>query len=186
MKKFLAIFFSVLFTLSAFSVAYAEDAETYEQDIDAYPYVCDFCGASFKAPESLKSHIDETFPIYAGDGLAAHEKVCTTLIIDENGHVAVCGKHFTSTSAYAAHSHSTPADFDLLKGYIKMGDIVNALKVLFRIIKNFVTSDTFKNIVNKIVDVVKGIDWGGLLGKVKDLAAKIPFEDIAGKLGIGK
>lgn len=184
MKKFLAVLFAAMFALSVVGVASAEDAKTNDADIDSYPYVCDFCDARFKAPESLKAHIDETFPIYAGDDHAAHEKVCSTLIINENGEVAECGKHFTTKAAYEAHSHAAPADFDLLKGYIKMGDIMSALKILFKIIIDFVKSDTFKGIIDKVVGVVKGIDFGAVFGKVKDIAGKIPFEDILGKIGI--
>lgn len=178
MKKFFAVFFAVMFALSVCGIAYAEDASTHDADIESYPYVCDYCGAAFKAPESLKAHIDETFPIYASDELAAHEKVCTTLIIADDGTVAQCGKHFTTKAAYEAHSHNAPADFDLLKGYIKMGDILSALKILFNIIKDFVTSDTFKGIIDKVVGVVKGIDFSSIIGKVKDIAGKIPFDTI--------
>ncbi len=169
MKKVLAVLLAVI---CAFSVSVFAFAEGFVK--------CDICGLGFETAESYNLHLSEKHP---GDLRKCTNK-CDK---DYDGVYECCDFETYSVSAFEAHAKDCKyidkdSNWDKALGYIKAGDIKTGLKYALDGIIEFFKSDTFKDVINKVVDVVKGIDLGGIFSKVKDIAGKIPVDDIVNKV----
>lgn len=153
MKKFLAILFSLIFALSATTVAFAAD------------FVCTECHAVLESQKALDAHNNggclKQFKAcqycsskIATANLEAHEADCPK----GAGSCEYCGEAYDTQAEYAAHKDS---DCKMI---------------------NTVGSEDTAKIVNKVIDVVKGIDWEGLGNKVVDAVKGIDFEGIIAKI----
>ena len=139
MKKFLSVFFAVIFILSSLSVmAFAWETE------------CPYCGEKFSTEEAYTEHMKKynfsedhylTCP-YSGDDYK------------DGG----CGQKFATKEAYDLHVETCPHNGDYSTiGYVKFYGC-------------------------KLVDTVKGVAWGDILGSivsiVKALFGAIDFKEI--------
>ncbi|GEM_PF-3393555 len=182
MKKFVALLLAMLIALSATVVSFAE---TYPEEGNA-DYVCDYCGAGFLNAASLADHIAATFPYPNHDAVCAFEydknhdgeitadEVCT-----------FCTKYRATLEAHQKDEcefKDTETNWEKAVAYFKAGTIGLGFKYLGKVIVEFLKSDTFKNILNKVVDAVKGIDLSGVFSTVKGLFAKIPFDTLLAKV----
>lgn len=156
MKKFLAVFFSVLFALSATTVAFA----------GAENLTCDTCFEVLGTADAYNKHVAGGCLVdfepcqYCGGNIAnanleAHELQCPK----GAGTCEFCGKDYATQADYAAHKESD------CKVTGAIGDKVPVA-----------------TIVDKVVEAVKGVDWKGLIGKVGDLIGGIDFEGLIAKI----
>lgn len=157
MKKFLAILFSLIFALSATTVAFASEADL----------TCDAegCHAKLADEKAYTAHINGGCLVLfksctycgarvANDKLAAHEEACPK----GAGSCEYCGEAYDTQADYKAHKDSE-------------------CKMI-----NTVGSEDAAKVVNKVIDVIKGIDWEDLGNKVVDAVKGIDFEGIIAKI----
>ncbi len=155
MKKFLAILFSLIFALSATTVAFA----------DAANLTCDTCLAKLGDEKAYNAHINGGCLIdfkecqycdvkVSKDNIEAHEAECPK----GAGKCEYCGEAYDTQADYAAHKKS---DCKMI---------------------NTVGSEDTAKIVNKVIDVVKGIDWKDLADKVVGVVKGIDFEGLIAKI----
>ena len=182
MKKILSVLLAVICAFSVCVIGFADDAQ-YDphQESGTAAYKCSYCSAEFDNAASLADHAAATFPVdghmtkcsnHCDKDFDGAEDYCTfeTMYVAEmERHQAVC-------------EYKGSSNWDMTKGYFKAGDILNGLKYLVKAIIDFVKSDTFKGILDKVVGVVKGIDLSGVIGTVKGVIGKIPFGDIVAKI----
>lgn len=156
MKKFLAVFFSVLFALSATTVAFA----------GAENLTCDSCFEVLGSEKDYLAHVSGGCLVdfepcqYCGGNIAnanleAHELACPK----GAGECEFCGQSYDTQAAYAEHK-------------------ANGCKVA-PVVDEKVPVAT---IVDKVVETLKGVDWKGLIGKVGDLLGGIDFEGLIAKI----
>ncbi len=158
MKKFLAVFFSVLFALSACTVAFASaddltcDAEgCYAKLADEKAYEAHInggCLVLFKSCAYCEARI-------ANEDLEAHQLACPK----GAGECEFCGKGYDTQADYNAHKESE------CKVTGAIGDKVPVATIF-----------------DKVVEAIKGIDWGGLIGKIGDLIGGIDFGGLIAKI----
>ncbi len=152
MKKFLAIVFSLIFALSACTVAFAAD------------YECDVCHAVLGSEKDLTAHknggclVDFKDCQYcaakvATDNLEAHELTCPK----GASKCDKCGKEFATQADAKGHTCDTK-------------DVAGV--VVDKVVDTLKTVD-WASLANKVVDAVKGIDFEGLIAKVKPLVEKV-------------
>lgn len=178
MKKFVAL---LLATLIALSVSVMAFAETYPEEGTA-DYVCQYCNATFENAASLADHVAATFPV------PNHDTVCSNHTdVDFNGEEDYCAFSTKYVAEMERHQavceyKDTLSNWEKAVEYFKVGQIALGLKYLGKAIIDFLKSDTFKNIVDKVVGVVKGIDLSGVISTVKGVFEKIPFDTIVAKV----
>ena len=161
MKKFLAIVFSLIFALSACTVAFAAD------------YECGACQAVFADEKALAAHnnggcleqfatcqyCDAKVRIATEDGtkeienLSKHEAECPKGATSCDK----CGAALKNQAAKADHACDTK---DVAENIL--GKAIDALKEV-----------DWKSLADKVVGVVKGIDFEGLIAKIKPLIEKV-------------
>ena len=152
MKKFLAIVFTLIFALSACTVAFAADFE------------CETCHAVLASQKDLDAHknggclVDFKTCQYcaakvATDNLAAHEAECPkgASTCDK------CGANLATQADAKAHTCATE---DVANNVLDK--VVDALKEV-----------DWKSLADKVVGAVKGIDFEGLIAKIKPLVEKV-------------
>ncbi len=157
MKKFLAVFFSVMFALSATTMAFA----------GADDLTCDSCLAVLESAEAYNKHVagggclvDYDPCQYckaniAADNLEAHEAICP----NGAGTCEFCGKDYATQKAYAEHKATDCKVTDAIGDKIPVAVLVA-----------------------KLLDALKGIDWKGLIGKIGDLLGGIDFKGLIEKI----
>ena len=157
MKKFLAVFFSVMFALSATTMAFA----------GADNLTCDTCHSVLENEEAYNKHVTgggctvnfEPCPYcknnIANENLDAHIAICP----DGKGTCEFCGKDYATQGEYAAHRESE------CKVTTAIGDKIPVAALLA-----------------KLLDALKGIDWKGLIGKIGDLIGGIDFKGLIEKI----
>lgn len=192
MKKFLAIVFTLIFALSACTVAFAADAANvftcancgekydtttaYNEHIKTckpaasvpQTWMCDRCQKVFKDEAALNDHYfaggcDVTFEDckYCGErifeeGIEKHYNTCIKFAET----CAYCGKDdFANYDEFAAHEDGNCKVINAIGDKIKVAEIVN-----------------------KIIEFLKGVDWAGLFAKVGELVGGIDFEGLIGKV----
>lgn len=154
MKKFLAIVFSLIFALSACTVAFAaKDTLTCDSclaklsDEKAYDaHVNGGCLVDFKACQYCEAKV-------ATANLEAHELTCPK----GAGKCEYCDAGYATQEAYAAHK-------------------ANDCKMI-----NTVGEDAAP-IVDKAIDALKGVDWAGLANKIVDAVKGIDFQGLIAKI----
>lgn len=155
MKKFLAILFSLIFALSATTVAFA----------DASNLTCDTCLAKLGDEKAYNAHINGGCLIdfkecqycdvkVAKDNIDAHELECPK----GASKCDKCGAELANKAA--AEAHTSCAIEDLAKNVVNK--LIDALKEV-----------DWKEVGDKIVDTVKGIDFEGIIAKIKPIFEKI-------------
>lgn len=156
MKKFLAVLFSVIFALSATTVAFA----------GAENLTCDTCFEVLGTTEAYNKHVAGGCLVdfepcqYCNGNIAnanheAHELQCPK----GAGTCEFCGKDYATQADYAAHKESE------CKVTGAIGDKVPVATIF-----------------DKVVEALKGVDWKGLVGKVGDLIGGIDFEGLIAKI----
>lgn len=170
MKKVLAVLLAVIcaFSVSVFAFATADFTK------------CDICGLGFDSSAEYNEHLERVHARHCTNG---YDKNYDGTVSDDEK----CTFVTYTLAAYEQHQKECEfkdktSNWDKAFGYIKAGDIKTGLKYALDGIIEFFKSDTFKDIINKVVDVVKGIDLGGIFSKVKDIAGKIPVDDIVNKV----
>lgn len=154
MKKFLAIVFSLIFALSACTVAFAS----------AEDLTCDTCLAKLADEKAYNAHINGGCLVdfktcqyceakVATNNLEAHEAECPkgASTCDK------CGADLANKAAADAHECATE---DVVKNVADKA--IDALKEV-----------DWKALADKVVDLVKGIDFEGLIAKIKPLVEKV-------------
>ncbi len=152
MKKFLAIVFSLIFALSACTVAFAAD------------YECETCHAVLASEKDLTAHKNGGCLVNFKDCQYCAAKVATENL---DAHEAECPKGATSCDKcgaalknQAAKADHTCDTKDVAENVL--GKVVDALGKV-----------DWKGLANKVVDAVKGIDFEGLIAKIKPLIEKV-------------
>lgn len=164
MKKFLAVFFSVLFALSATTVAFADAAnltcdvckEVLGSEKDYTAHVSGGCLRQFKACSYCEAKV--RFADAEGndvDDLKKHELACPK----GAGTCEFCGEDYATQADYTAHKEND------CKVTGAIGDKVPVATIF-----------------DKVVEAVKGVDWGSLIGKIGDLLGGIDFEGLIAKI----
>ena len=144
MKKFLSVFFAVLFILSSVSVmAFAWETS------------CPYCGETFTTEKAYTEHME----LY--NHTDGHYIVCPYTGDDYKD--GGCGEKFATKAAYDVHVATCKHNGDYSTiGYVKL-------------------------YAGKLVDALKGIAWGDILGNivsiVKALFGAIDFKEI---INLGK
>ncbi len=159
MKKFLAVFFAVIFALSSMTVAFASEADLtcdtcFAKCPDAKAYAAHVnggCLVDFKACQYCETKV-------ATDDLAAHEASCPKSACS----CKYCGEDFETVGKYDAHIEACKA----ANNNIPMDEIKD--KVV-----DTVKSIDWKGLLDKVIGVVKGIDFDGLIAKVKPVIEKV-------------
>ena len=164
MKKFLAVFFSVMFALSATTMAFAgadnltcdvcKEVLGSEKDYTAHISggclrqfkACSYCEAKVRFADAEGNDVDD---------LKNHELECPK----GAGTCEFCGKDYATQGEYAAHKESD------CKVTTAIGDKVPVAALLA-----------------KLLDALKGIDWKGLIGKIGDLLGGIDFKGLIEKI----
>lgn len=164
MKKFLAVFFSVMFALSATTMAFA----------GAENLTCDSCLAVLETEEAYNKHVagggclvDYDPCQYckaniAKDNLEAHEGICP----NGAGTCEFCGEGYATQNAYAEHKANE------CKVTTAIGDKVPVATIFDKIVEALKGVD-WMGLVGKIGDLIGGIDFGGLIEKIKPVFEKI-------------
>ena len=152
MKKFVSILLALIIALSVSVVAFAA------------AYECGECHAVFKTAELLAAHENSTCleqykdcpyceAKVANDNLDAHVADCPK----GAGDCKYCGESYATQGEYAAHIESE-CKLTTTVG-VKVADIIV-----------------------KVLDFLKGVDWEGLLGKVTDALGSIDLGGIVEKI----
>ncbi len=152
MKKFLAIVFSLIFALSACTVAFAANFE------------CEVCHAVFADQKSLDSHNNGGCLVVFKDC-----KYCAAKVEESDlaAHEAECPKGAsTCDKCGAALANETEADTHACDPK----DVASS--VLDKAIDALKEVD-WKSLADKVVGAVKGIDFEGLIAKIKPLVEKV-------------
>ncbi|MBR4858849.1 MAG: hypothetical protein IKU08_06655 [Clostridia bacterium] len=161
MKKFLAIVFSLIFALSAFTVAFAaENTCPYCKDVIAdevayNEHISGGCDVKFR---SCKYGCGAKFSEAAN--LEVHEDACPK----GAGNCEYCDAAYANQAAYEAHKENE------CKIVTTVGE--DAAPVVDKVIDTLKTVN-WEALANKIVDAVKSIDIEGLIAKIKPVIEKV-------------
>ena len=153
MKKFVSLLLALIIALSASAVGFA-----------ASNYECGVCFAVFGDQESYSAHINSgcleqykdcqyCAAKVAEANLEAHEETCPK----GAGECKYCGAGYANQKAYTSH-------------------LENDCKLVATVGKDVA------DILLKVLDFIKGIDWEGLLGKVTDALGSIDLGGIVEKI----
>lgn len=166
MKKFLAIVFALIFALSACTVAFAADecsachavftdakAETAHMNGDCLIQfkACQFCGAKVRVTDVNGDALKNGDVVI--DNLGAHEAECPK-------GASTCSKCNAPLANKAAADAHTCATEDVANNVLDKA--IEALKEV-----------DWKSLADKVVGVVKGIDFEGIIAKIKPLIEKV-------------
>lgn len=153
MKKFVSILLALIIALSASAVAFA-----------ASQYECGICQAVFADEKAYTAHMNSgcleeykdcpycPAKVHAGN-LDAHIADCPK----GAGSCKYCGEGYATQGEYASH-------------------IENDCKLVTTVGKDVA------DIIVKVLDFLKGVDWEGLLGKVTDALGSIDLGGIVEKI----
>ena len=197
MKKFLAIVFSLIFALSACTVAFAatetcttckqkfETVEAYNEHLKdckpiTYKYNCEFCNAGFDTAEAFNNHLGGKAE--TADNCDVRYRSCKygcgnsfDTVAELTDHQDICPK-YSETCKYCGETSTSKADNDkhlkdcTLKNV--SGDNEAVAGILNKAIDALKNVD-WKALADKVVDLVKGIDFEGLIAKIKPLVEKV-------------
>ncbi len=150
MKKFLSVFFAVLFILSSFSMMAA-----------AWETSCPYCGEVFTTEAAYTEHMT----LYNhSDG---HYIVCPFTGKEyKNGG---CGEQFATKAAYDVHVATCKHNGD----YSALGYLKYYGGKLFDSVKAIKWGDLFSGIVNIVKALIAGIDFKELVKLVKTIFGAI-------------
>lgn len=160
MKKFLAIVFTLIFALSACTVAFAtaenltcESCKAKLVDEKAYnAHINGGCQVDFKTCEFCKERVATT-------SLEDHYKVCPSY----KSTCEYCGESFNSYDKEAAH------ECKIVEVAGGNEDVANIIAKALEALK----SVDWAELANKVVDAVKSIDLEGIIAKVKPIIEKV-------------
>ena len=161
MKKFLAIVFSLIFALSACTVAFAAAntcpycKEVIEDEVKYNEHISGGCDVKFR---SCKYACGAKFSEEAN--LATHEDACPK----GAGKCEFCDAEYANQAAYEAHKAND------CKIVTTVGE--DAAPIVDKVIDTLKTVD-WASLANKVVDAVKGIDIQGLIAKIKPVIEKV-------------
>ncbi len=152
MKKFVSILLALIIALSASAVAFAA------------AYECEVCLAVFADEKAYSAHMNS--------GCLEQYKdcpYCAAKVAEDNleAHMADCPKGAGSCK-YCGESYDTQADYEAHKA--------NDCKLVTTV------GEKAADIIIKVLDFIKGIDWEGLLGKVTDALGSIDLGGIVEKI----
>lgn len=151
MKKFVSILLAVIIALSVSMVAFAENTEK---------FYCEYCQASFDKFEQIEAH-------YRTGCLEQYKKCpyCEAVVQKDNleMHQKECPKGAGSCK-YCGESFATEGDFDK---HIETDCWLVGL-----------VGKDVADVIIKIIDFLKGVDWEGLFGKVSDVVSGIDLGGI--------
>lgn len=162
MKKFLAIVFSLIFALSACTVAFAG-----VEDL-----TCDSCLAKLETVDAYNKHINggclvdfKACKFNCGAKIAtanveAHELTCPK----GAGKCEYCDADYATQADYAAHKAN---DCKMIN---TVGE--DAAPIVDKVLDALKNVD-WKSLADKVVDLVKGIDIQGLIAKIKPVIEKV-------------
>ena len=163
MKKFLAVLFALMFALSATTVAFAS-----VEDL-----TCDTCFEVLPSLTEYNKHVSggclvdfEPCQYCKGniknENLAAHEANCPK----GAGTCEFCGADYGTQAEYAAHKESD------CKVTTSIGDKVPVATLVDKVVE-LVKGIDWADLGDKVVGAVKGIDFNGLIEKIKPVFEKI-------------
>lgn len=150
MKKFLSVFFAVLFILSSLSVMAA-----------AWETSCPYCGETFTTEAAYVEHMN----LY--NHTDGHYIVCPYTGDDYND--GGCGEKFATKEAYDIHVATCKHNGDYSTiGYLKLyaGKLVDALKAVK-------WGDIFSGLVNIVKALFAGIDFKEIVNLGKTILGAI-------------
>lgn len=203
MKKILAIVFTLIFALSACTVAFAEEAK-------AFNATCKYCEKIFTDVKVYNDHIDackkantetkeedpeenvkhvcavcaavfDTRTAYMdhmnGDCLVAY-KVCPycEATIDTaaiDDHKAICPKGARNCD-YCFEDFATQGEYDAHLKACKEKFLSIPVAKVVRAVLELIENTDWGSLFGKIGDALKGIDLGGIVEKIKPVFEKIP------------
>lgn len=163
MKKFLAILFSLIFALSATTVAFAgaenltcESCYEVLGTLDAYnKHISGGCLIDFEPCKYCGGNI-------ANENLEAHQLICP----DGAGKCEFCGEGYGTQAEYAAHKEND------CKVTGAIGDKIPVATIFDKVVEAVKGID-WADLGSKIADVFKGIDFEGIIAKIKPVFEKI-------------
>ena len=162
MKKFLAIVFSLIFALSACTVAFADAAE----------WTCpeEGCKAVLSSKALYEAHINGGCLVKFTDCEHCKARVDRANI---DAHIANCPK-YSSACEYCGEKFDSKAKEDAHE--CKVVEFAGGNETVAGVIAKAV--DALKNVdwkslADKVVDLVKGIDFQGLIAKIKPVIEKV-------------
>ena len=177
MKKFLAIVFTLIFALSACTVAFAADFECTachailadQKSLDAHNN--GGCLVQFKACQYCGAKVETAY-------IGLHEGECPKGAADCD----YCGKEdLANQNALAAHKETTACK----KACDKCGKDVTCAEAEAHkcgVKEQIENPTTWKNLAKKVVELLSKVDWKGLVDKVIGAVKGIDFEGIIGKV----
>lgn len=189
MKKFIALVFALIFALSTLTVAFAAtattvDCSTCKQKFDSnaeynahlkdckpatYKYNCEYCKEGFDNADAFNAHLGDKAEnncdvryrsckygcgnsFDTKDELTAHQDVCPKY----SETCEFCGEKFDSKAKKDAHE-------------CKLEEVSGGNKDV-------------ANIITKVIEAIKSIDWADLANKVVDFVKSINLDEIVGKV----
>ena len=152
MKKFVSLLLALIIALSVSVVGFAA------------AYECGECHAVFATAELLAAHENSTCLEQYKDCQYCGAKVAKDNLAD---HEADCPKG-AGECKYCGESYATQADYEAHKA--------NDCKLVTTV------GEKVADILIKILDFLKGVDWEGLLGKVTDALGSIDLGGIVEKI----
>lgn len=154
MKKFLAIVFSLIFALSACTVAFAS----------AENLTCESCLVKLADEKAYNAHVNGGCLVDFKTCQYCEAKVATENIGDHEAECPKgastcdkCGKALANKAEAKAHSCVTE---DVASNVLDKA--IDALKEV-----------DWASLANKVVDAVKGIDFEGIIAKIKPVIEKV-------------
>ncbi len=152
MKKFVSIILALIIALSASAVAFAA------------AYECDVCQAVFADEKAYTAHMNS--------GCLEQYKdcpYCAAKVGEANldAHIADCPKG-SGSCKYCGEGYATQGEY--------ASHIENDCKLVTTVGKDVA------DIIVKVLDFLKGVDWEGLLGKVTDALGSIDLGGIVEKI----
>ena len=159
MKKFLAIVLSLIFALSACTVAFAAD------------YECSVCHAICADEKALIAHNNGGCLQQFTSCQYCAARVETAKAAD---HEANCPKG-AGKCEYCDASYGSQAEYEAHKAECKMITTLGSedtAKIVDKIIEA-VKGINWSDLANKVVNLVKGIDFNGIIAKVKPIFEKV-------------
>lgn len=172
MKKFLAIVFSLIFALTACTVAFASEADL----------TCDSCKAKLADAKAYAAHINGGCLVdfkacqycdakVATENLDVHEGSCP------KGAEACdyCGKTLATQDALAAHKAEKACEKKCADCgvKVKMADKDTHECAVEDQLTNVIETTDWEAVLNTVIETIKGIDWDGIIATIKNAIAEV-------------
>ena len=177
MKKFLAIVFSLIFALSACTVAFATN------------YECEVCHAVLGDEKAYTAHINGGCLVKFTDCQYCAARVDRNHVEEHEGNCPkgaaackLCGETFGTQNLLKAHADKACKCAACGKEVPAKDKTSHKCEITDKVVNTVTDEKTWETLANKAIDALKTVDWAGLANKVVDAVKGIDFQGLIAKI----